>query len=295
MGYATSVVDVSSVSLALALMWLSGDATAPLSSAIRFPLYFLAISLSSLKMNWRISALAGALAALEYGALLCVIAWLDAEAVNWPLQLGRLGTLLGAGYLGTVVVLRAQQLKELSTKDFLTGLPNRAVLDGRLAAEVSRARRHKRRFALALLDVDRFKEFNDSHGHQEGDAALRGLADLLRDSIRESDLVARYGGEEFVVLLPEAGRLEAGAKLETLRQRVEATAFRKGNHGLPRRLTLSAGIAEYPADGMNPTALLSAADVRLYEAKRTGRNRIVMTEAPPPYPLPPRKKRADWA
>lgn len=296
LGYATSVVDVSCASLALSLMWLDGDAAAPLSSASRFPLYFLAISLASLKMNWRISALAGALSALQYGALLCVIAWLDVTGVDWPFQIGRLGTILGAGYLGTVTVLRAQQLTELSSTDFLTRLPNRAVLDGRLAEEVSRARRHHRRFSLAIVDLDRFKQYNDLYGHPAGDAALRGLAEVLRDSVRESDLVARFGGEEFAVLLPEARLLEAGAKLEALRQIVEATPFGGESKGLPRHLTLSAGIAEFPADGASPAALLAAADARLYEAKRTGRNRIVMSDPPSSYAVASKKKRrTDWA
>jgi diguanylate cyclase (GGDEF)-like protein len=294
--YATSLIDVSCATLALALLWLCGDPAAPLSSVSRFPLYFLAISLASLKMNWRISALAGALSAIQYAGILAMIAWVDDAAVDWPLQLGRLAMLLGAGYLGTVTVLRAQQLTELSTTDFLTRLPNRAVLDGRLADEVSRARRHHRRFALALVDLDRFKQFNDLHGHPGGDAALRELAELLRDSVRESDLVARYGGEEFAILLPEAGLLEAGAKLEALRHVVEATPLGSGPTETPRHLTLSAGLAEYPADGKSVAALLAAADSRLYEAKRTGRNRIVMSDAPPSYPVAPRRKRrTEWA
>jgi diguanylate cyclase (GGDEF)-like protein len=247
-------------------------------------------------MNWRISALAGALSAIQYAGILAMIAWVDDAAVDWPLQLGRLAMILGAGYLGTVTVLRAQQLTELSTTDFLTRLPNRAVLDGRLADEVSRARRHHRRFALALVDLDRFKQFNDLHGHPGGDAALRELAELLRDSVRESDLVARYGGEEFAILLPEAGLLEAGAKLEALRHVVEATPLGSGPTETPRHLTLSAGLAEYPADGTSVAALLAAADSRLYEAKRTGRNRIVMSDAPPSYPVAPRRKRrTEWA
>ena len=294
-GYATSVIDVSCVSLALTLLWLGGDAAAPLSSVIRFPLYFLAISLASLKMNWRITAVAGALSALQYAAILAVIGWLDGNAVDWPLQLGRLGTLLGAGYLGAVTVLRAQQLTELSTTDFLTRLPNRAVLDGRLADEVSRARRHHRRFALAIVDLDRFKQFNDLYGHPGGDAALRALAEILRNSVRESDLVARFGGEEFAVLLPESSLLEAGAKLEAMRQLVAATPLGGEALGIPRHLTLSAGIAEYPADGTSPSALLAAADARLYEAKRTGRNRILMNDAPLPYSVSSKKKRrVEW-
>lgn len=294
LGYVTSIVDVTCVSLSLALLWLSGDAAAPLSSAVRFPLYFLAISLSSLKMNWRVTALASTIGVAQYGALLGALAWLDPDLVDWPLQLGRLGILSGAGYLSAIVVLRAQQLKDLSTRDFLTGLPNRAVLDARLDEEVSRARRHHRRFAVALLDVDRFKEFNDLHGHAGGDAALRGLSEVLRDCVRASDLVARFGGEEFAILLPEASLLEAGARIEALRQSIAATPFEDGKGGA-HRLTVSAGIAEFPKNGDSATGLLAIADARLYEAKRTGRNRVVMNDPPPAYAVTPRKKgRIEW-
>ena len=275
MGYATSIVDASCVTAALALMCLD-DPMAPLQSIVRFQLYFLAILLSSLKMNWRISALAGGLCAAQYGALVASIyASVDAMP-GWPGQAGRLGTLVGAGYLGVVVVLRAQQLRDLSTRDFLTGLATRAVLDGRLAEEVSRARRHRRRFALALVDIDNFKRLNDQHGHPEGDSVLRGVADVFRSSVRESDLVARYGGEEFAVLLPEANAAEARARLEALRLMVEATPFADRDGRVAHRVTLSAGLAEYPGDGGSVAELMAAADARLYEAKRTGRNRVVM-------------------
>ena len=139
---------------------------------------------------------------------------------------------------------------------------------------MSRAKRHRRRFAIALVDIDYFKQFNDAHGHAEGDAVLRGLADVLQSCVRESDLVARYGGEEFVLLLPETGGTEARLKLEALRLLVAATTFgdRGGTRG--HRITLSAGVAEFPSDGESPARLLGIADERLYEAKRTGRNRV---------------------
>jgi diguanylate cyclase (GGDEF)-like protein len=97
------------------------------------------------------------------------------------------------------------------------------------------------------------------------------------------------------ILLPEAGLLEAGAKLESLRRVVEATPLGGGAIGT-LRLTVSAGLAEYPADGRSVAALLATADARLYEAKRTGRNRVVMSDAPAPYPVTPRKKRGmEWS
>ena len=275
MGYATSVIDVSCVTLALAVM-CHDDATAPLRSIVRFQLYFLAVSISSLKMNWRISAVAGVLGVAQYAVLVWTISVAADLSPGWTLQAGRLGTLMGAGYLGVVVVLRAQQLRDLSTRDFLTGLATRAVLDGRLSEELSRARRHRRRFALALVDIDNFKLFNDRHGHPEGDSVLRGVADVFRSSVRESDLVARYGGAEFAVLLPEASVIEARAKLEALRLMVEATPFADRDGRVAHRITLSAGLAEYPGDGTSVVELMAAADARLYQAKRAGRNRVVV-------------------
>jgi diguanylate cyclase (GGDEF)-like protein len=276
-GYVTSVIDVSCVTASLALLALV-EPSAPLHSIVRFQLYFLAILLSSLKMNWRITALAGVLCTLQYAALLALIALLAAPAAQWMLQIGRLGTLAGAAYLGTLIVLRAQQLRDLSTRDFLTGLANRAVFDSRLAEEISRARRHRRRFAVALIDVDHFKRFNDVHGHPAGDALLRGLAEVLKVSVRESDLMARYGGEEFAVIMPEAGAREAHARIETLRRLVEATPMGDALIGGRHRVTLSAGIAEYPVHGGSAEAVIATADARLYEAKRTGRNRVVAAD-----------------
>lgn len=290
-GYVTSIVDVTCVTVSLALLALVAPA-APLQSVVRFQLYFLAIFLSSLKMNWRITALAGILCTLQYAALLAGIAFAAEPVANWTLQVGRLGTLAGAAYLGTLIVLRAQQLRDLSTRDFLTGLANRAVFDSRLAEEVGRARRHRRRFALALLDIDHFKRFNDVHGHPVGDAVLRGLAEVLKVSVRETDLIARYGGEEFAVILPEAGAREAEARIETLRRLVEATPMGDSNSGRYHQVTLSAGIAEYPGDGGSAESLIASADARLYEAKRTGRNRVVASDPPRGYSAVGRKRRA---
>ena len=273
LGYATSIVDVSCVTLSLVLAAVD-DPTLVLRSFVGFPLYFVAIGTSSLKMNWRISAVAGAIAVGQYGCLILAIAASPISWSSWTPQLGRLGTLAVASYIGTATVLRAQQLRDFSTTDFLTGLANRAALDGRLAAELSRAARHRRHFALSLVDVDHFKRFNDTHGHPHGDLLLRGLADVLKSTVRESDLVARYGGEEFAILLAETGAVEAWAKIETLRRLVEATAFAPGARGHAYRLTLSAGVASFPEDATSVEGLLAVADQRLYIAKRAGRNRV---------------------
>lgn len=270
-GYATSALDVSLVSAALALQTVNGAADAPWRSVSGFPLYFLALALASLRMNWRVSAFAGVAAVAQYAALLGFTVSRFAPDVALMPQVARLATLAAAGYLGAVVVLRAQQLQNLSTTDFLTGLANRATLEARMSQELSRARRHERKFAVALVDADAFKAFNDTFGHPRGDLALQALASLMQSTARDSDLVARFGGEEFAILMPETGVLEAHAKLEALRARVEASDLVPGT----RAMTFTAGIATFPADGPSAAELLASADARLYVGKSEGRNRVV--------------------
>jgi diguanylate cyclase (GGDEF)-like protein len=260
----------------MALQTLSGLADAPWRSVSGFPLYFLALALASLRMNWRISAFAGAFAVLQYASLLALtFPRVTPDAAVMP-QIARLATLAAAAYLGAIVVLRAQQLQNLSTTDYLTGLANRATLEARLAQELSRARRHERKFAIALVDVDAFKAFNDTFGHPKGDRALQSLATLMQSTARDSDLVARFGGEEFAILLPETGVLEAHAKLEALRARTEASEL---VDDVDRPMTFTAGIATFPTDGSSAAQLLAAADARLYAGKKGGRNRVVSSRA----------------
>jgi len=127
---------------------------------------------------------------------------------------------------------------------------------------------------VALLDVDHFKRINDEHGHLVGDAVLRDVGRLLGDRLRGSDLVGRYGGEEFVVVMRRATKVQAAGVLDQLRDRVAARA---PTTDLPR-YTFSAGVAEFPGDGADVTALLQRADDRLYAAKEAGRNRVATAE-----------------
>jgi diguanylate cyclase (GGDEF)-like protein len=162
-----------------------------------------------------------------------------------------------------------RELERLSITDDLTGLYNRRYLMDTLANEVRRARRLKHPFALVMLDVDHFKEYNDASGHLAGDAALTRIGAILRESTRDVDCAARYGGEEFVVVMPET---EADGALETV-QRVRARLASDAVVG--GKLTLSIGITQFPDDGATPEALLAGADAALYQAKRTGRDRVV--------------------
>mgnify|MGYP003871795645 CR=1 FL=1 len=153
--------------------------------------------------------------------------------------------------------------------DALTLLANRRAFDDELARRVAELRRHGRAFSLLMADVDHFKRFNDLHGHPAGDEVLRSLAKLLRQKMREMDLVARYGGEEFAVILPGTDFHEACQAALRLRQGVEEARFRYGGKDL--HVTVSLGVAEASVDE-SEAALVTRADTALYASKQNGRN-----------------------
>lgn len=160
--------------------------------------------------------------------------------------------------------------EEAAFTDHLTGLANRRRFERQLDREVNRTLRYSHPFSLLLLDIDNFKLVNDNFGHQAGDDAIRGIARVLQEETRGIDLAARIGGEEFGVLLVETGLAEALEVAERLRGAIREMA-------LPRigRITASFGVAECPSSGQTSGEIMRAADVALYEAKRTGRDRIV--------------------
>src|SRR6267378_1378129 len=180
------------------------------------------------------------------------------------------------------------ELEKLSLTDSLTGLYNRRHLMGTLASEVQRSRRLRRAFSVLLADVDRFKQYNDTHGHLAGDAALVKIAEVFRKTTRQVDCVARYGGEEFVVMLLEANLVTATLVAERIRGRVAEQDLGEG------KLTLSIGVAEYPDGGETPEELIATADAAMYKAKSAGRNQVVVGgtgEQPPPQEKKNRRKR----
>jgi diguanylate cyclase (GGDEF)-like protein len=167
-----------------------------------------------------------------------------------------------------------QQLEDLAMKDGLTGLFNRRSLHDKLTAELSRCRRHGHPLSLLFVDVDHFKLYNDTHGHQAGDDVLTTFARLLQKNQRSETVVARYGGEEFVVLLPEVPKVGAAVLADDLRRRVEDHPF-EGRETQPGgRVTMSVGVATFPDDAEDEDALVAAADRALYRAKSSGRNAV---------------------
>jgi diguanylate cyclase (GGDEF)-like protein len=186
--------------------------------------------------------------------------------------------------VGTITVLRFsvqdqldeqfhQLMYESASRDGLTGAYNKTHFLDRIQSEVSFAVRHKTPLSLVLFDIDHFKSINDTHGHLAGDFVLGKLAELVASKIRAEDVFARYGGEEFVVL-SRGIDLEAGARLgERLRQVIADTPFVFEERRIP--VTISVGVAALPqVRAAEPDALIARADAKLYEAKRSGRNRV---------------------
>jgi len=175
--------------------------------------------------------------------------------------------------LEKIEALKAQ-LNEQAIRDPLTGLFNRRYLSETLRRDFERSVREDKPISLVLLDIDHFKKVNDTYGHEAGDAALKGLSDMLASKIRRSDMACRYGGEEFVVILVGAQSEFAALRAESWRRELELqpAVFQ----GQPLRVTISVGVASFPAHGTSPEALLRAADEAMYYSKTSGRNRVTI-------------------
>jgi diguanylate cyclase (GGDEF)-like protein len=173
---------------------------------------------------------------------------------------------------------RVSRTHHRAITDPLTGLYNYGFFRERLAMELERAHLTGDPVALIMFDIDHFKNYNDTHGHQEGNKVLVRVADLLKKTGRRGDVLARYGGEEFVALLYGAGAADAWRFAETFRGAVASHGF-PGEESQPLgRVSVSGGVATFPQDAQDDLGLIKAADARLYEAKQAGRNRTVGPE-----------------
>lgn len=166
-----------------------------------------------------------------------------------------------------------ESLHALSIRDPLTGLYNRRFMEEALSRELSRSLRSRKSLAVAMLDLDHFKNFNDTYGHQAGDLVLKEVAQLLLGFRQGSDVACRFGGEEFVLVLPEMERDDALARMQHLCQRVAALVMDYQGQALPT-ITVSIGLALFPGAGDSVEKLIHAADSALYRAKANGRNRV---------------------
>jgi diguanylate cyclase (GGDEF)-like protein len=165
-----------------------------------------------------------------------------------------------------------ERVKQLAYLDGLTGIFNRRFFELRIMEEIERARRHKGGMAVIMADIDEFKRLNDEFGHLLGDEVLRQVSSLFHQQLRKIDVVCRYGGEEFAILLTQINTAQAISIAEKLRRMVESHSF----PGVPRTVTISAGVAVFPGHGKSRDELIRAADNGLYAAKQAGRNRVCL-------------------
>jgi diguanylate cyclase (GGDEF)-like protein len=223
-------------------------------------------------LPWRRAARQLAFIAVAYGVTLMTIPGAAFPWLRWSVTVATATVICTmVAILKLRVNVLMAQLADTAVTDLVTGLPNRRAFDDTLAREIERADRSGEPLSLVLADLDRFKEVNDSLGHQAGDDLLRRLAGVLEESRRRTEAAMRLGGDEFALILPNTG--ERGAHLFAERVRL---AVRKEFAGDPVPVTMSLGVATYRLHGEDPNTLFHAADSAVYAAKGRGRDRSVV-------------------
>jgi len=271
----TSALDVTLITASLLLYAVSGDPLAAVTNRTYFEMYYFVLANASLRFDWRLCVFTSVLVIAEF---LGLTAWVTH---HWDLSgrfvpsfhALRMLVLFGAGVSSIAVARWARHLRLMVGTDHLTGLSQRRPFLERIDEELQRSTSDRGSLSVALLDVDEFKRFNDSHGHLAGDRALQLLAARLRKSVRSSDLVARFGGEEFVIAFPRMDVDRAVRRVNELRMELAAVPIPV--NGQTFHLTLSGGVGSWPADGQDFDAVLARVDERLYQAKTAGRNRVL--------------------
>lgn len=166
-----------------------------------------------------------------------------------------------------------EQQYRLATTDGLTELYNHRYFQEQIRMQVEQSKRYNNNFSLIIIDIDFFKKFNDTFGHQSGDAVLRQVAQTLKKNVRATDIVCRYGGEEMSIILPNTGKDEAFSTAQKICERVASKKFKLAGDK-ETNVTISLGVSTFPYDGDNAPAIIEAADKRLYNAKNNGRNQV---------------------
>lgn len=281
--FVTTAYDVSVTTLILVVLAFQ-HLPAALNSLIVWCGYVLAILLTALRSDGRVTLFAGALAVAQYATLVLAVFAVasspeqllstDYGAVTLSSQGQRLVLLMIVTLITAMVVYRMQRLVEMSGTDGLTRLPNRIWLQHRVPRLFDHIRENGGSLTLALIDLDHFKRINDNNGHHAGDRALRHVVSALRDQAEPGEWLVRLGGEEFVMLLRKPLGT-AWERVDAIRQAVAEKPFEVERGAEPMQLTFSAGLVGYPHEGLDLSNLLRRADHRLRLAKRQGRNRVI--------------------
>jgi diguanylate cyclase (GGDEF)-like protein len=288
LSYATGTYDITLTTLVLVLLAL-GDPVAATNSIVVWCFYLVGIAMTALRNDGRLTLYVTGLALLQYALLVAVVLALAARGgeslvsidygtASIATQVERLILVLMMGVLTSTIVYRMQRLVEMSGNDSLTGLPNRAWLLQGMPRIFETIRDDGGSLTLALLDLDRFKRFNDEIGPRGGDRAIRHFVAAVGEILQEKERLVRIGGQEFVVLM-HCPIGSAWERLDRLRRSMGDRPFLPGLGGDPQVITFSGGLAAYPQDGGDVSGLLGSADRRLQAAKRDGRNRVVARDA----------------
>jgi len=176
------------------------------------------------------------------------------------------------------ILNRLEVCEDLIFQDDLTHAFNRRYLLRHLDEEIVHSRCEKKEFSLAIVDVDNFKEINDSFGHAVGDEVLQTLVKRIQNNLRTTDVVCRYGGDEFIILLPDTSQSSAEMVLERLQKNISKTPFIISKSGQKLKITVSIGFSTFPHDGTHAEKLIKAADAAMYQAKEAGRNMVVLSK-----------------
>ncbi len=221
---------------------------------------------------------------MAQGAQLGLLCLLDPEQA-YPARLGIVSAVVEHLSMALATLSLQDRLRQQSIRDPLSGLYNRRYLEESAQRELTRCGRRGQPLSLLMLDIDHFKQFNDTHGHPGGDALLAEFGQLLQAMTRGEDIACRYGGEEFTLILPEADESAALQRAEAIRAAVEAMQVMHLGAALSK-ITVSIGVATFPEHGATPDVLMLLADEALYRAKRAGRNRVEMAKIATPGTQP---------
>ncbi|MBI4356083.1 MAG: diguanylate cyclase [Candidatus Omnitrophica bacterium] len=263
------------------LMFLSGRSLVELPFPLELLMLWL-LALLTLLLTYRLPARhSAALVGLGVaGALgLHLTLWWQGLLWHWSLPVGVMGLVYASTSLYRSVVLHRETaaLKRQAITDELTQLFTFRYWQLRLRLEIERVRRYQAPLSLLMLDIDHFKQVNDTYGHLAGNAVLQTVATLLREALRTTDIPGRYGGEEFGVMLPHTNAAGASICAENIRRRIAEYRFTLPNHPEGLRVTISVGVAALDELGLHTAEeLIQVADEALYAAKHAGRNRVVM-------------------